>query len=86
MTGGGGLPYEECRREQQRRQEAGVPLDRAPLYPAYALPPFHPGTRATARHRRKRKIDGDLVSGVLSVLGVATLLVTVVVAAVRPGG
>ncbi|MGW0879703.1 hypothetical protein [Streptomyces sp. NPDC002671] len=82
MTRGGGLPYEECRRERERREEQGAPRDREPLYPAYALPPFHPGTRP--RHRRKRKVDGDLVSGVLSLLCVATLLVTVVLAATLP--
>ncbi|MGW0766888.1 hypothetical protein [Streptomyces sp. NPDC002676] len=82
MTRGGGLPYEECAREQERREDQGVPRDREPLCPAYALPPFHPGPRP--RHRRKRKVDGDLVSGVLTVLSVATLLVTVVLAATLP--
>lgn len=35
-----GLPYEECKRRQH-----AAPRDRAPLYPAFALPPFDPRAR-----------------------------------------
>ncbi|MEU6666631.1 hypothetical protein [Streptomyces sp. NPDC046727] len=71
-----GLPYEECK----RRQEQGlVPHDRTPLYPAYAIPPFHPGTR-----RRRRRGDGAFVSGALTALCVVTLIATAVLAATLP--
>ncbi|MBZ6083545.1 hypothetical protein ACFY1G_14780 [Streptomyces olivaceus] len=85
MTYDGGLPYEECRRAQRlapRRDR-----DRAPLSPGYALPPFHPAhpPKPVPRHRalprrRHRRLDGAAVSGLLTVLCVATLLVTITVA------
>ncbi|GAA2777105.1 hypothetical protein GCM10010521_64850 [Streptomyces rameus] len=36
----GGLPYEECRRAQREHTRPGGRTDQ---WPAYALPPFHPG-------------------------------------------
>ncbi|MBZ6173940.1 hypothetical protein KVH24_14025 [Streptomyces olivaceus] len=85
MTYDGGLPYEECRRAQRlalRRDR-----DRAPLSPGYALPPFHPAhpPKPVPKHRagtrrRHRRLDGAAVSGLLTVLCVATLLVTITVA------
>jgi hypothetical protein len=41
MTGSQGLPYDECRREGRRT----APGNRTGPWPAYALPPFHPGAR-----------------------------------------
>ncbi|OIJ86547.1 hypothetical protein BIV25_41000 [Streptomyces sp. MUSC 14] len=80
-----GLPYEECRR---RREEGRTPRDPESVPPAYALPPFHPyfaeRAREQRRRRRRRSVDGATVSGVLTVLCVATLIVTVVVAATLP--
>ncbi|MET8942481.1 hypothetical protein ABZX30_02505 [Streptomyces sp. NPDC004542] len=72
----GGLPYEECRRRQY-----AAPRDRAPLYPAFAVPPFRPRAR---RRRGWRPVDGAVVSGVLCAVCVAALLVAVVVAATLP--
>ncbi|WP_217140955.1 hypothetical protein [Streptomyces sp. AC627_RSS907] len=84
MTHGGGLPYEECRRAQRLSPRR----ERAPLSPGFALPPFHPqhpprtapepapGRRALPYVR----LDGATVSGLLTVLCVATLLVTITVA------
>ncbi|MGW7252951.1 hypothetical protein [Streptomyces sp. NPDC054834] len=72
----GGLPYEECKRRQHT-----APRDRAPLYPAFALPPFAPRSR---RRRGRRPVDGTVVSGVLTALCVVTLLVTIVAAATLP--
>lgn len=79
----GGLPYEECKRS---RAEPGAPRDRTPLSPGYALPPFHPGYADRHRHRRRRppRFDGATVSGLLTALCVATLLVTIVAAATLP--
>ncbi|MEU1405305.1 hypothetical protein ABZ471_23610 [Streptomyces sp. NPDC005728] len=79
MTSDRGLPYEECKRQQERapqRDRAPEPLD-----PAYVLPPFHPGTH---RHRRARRVGGDTVSAVLTALSVTGLLVAIVVAATLP--
>ncbi|CAL9506280.1 hypothetical protein [Streptomyces sp. enrichment culture] len=84
MTYDGGLPYEECRRAQR----VAPRRDRAPLSPGYALPPFHPAHpprpvpkhRARPRRRHGRRLDGASVSGLLTVLCVATLLVTITVA------
>ncbi|MFH8446671.1 hypothetical protein ACH4D3_36340 [Streptomyces sp. NPDC018026] len=81
MTYDGGLPYEECRRAQRLAPRR----DRAPLSPGFAMPPFHPGHppapaprhRARPRHRRHTRLDGATVSGLLTVLCVATLLVTI---------
>ncbi|MFF7358718.1 MULTISPECIES: hypothetical protein [Streptomyces] len=79
----GGLPYEECRRY---RAEHGTPYEGTPLSPGYAIPPFHPGhaDRHRHRHRRRPRLDGATVSGVLTVLCVATLLVTIVAATTLP--
>ncbi|MEU2712495.1 hypothetical protein [Streptomyces sp. NPDC007205] len=79
----GGLPYEECKRY---RAEHGAPRDEGPLSPGYALPPFHPGfaTRSRHRHRQRPRLDGATVSGVLTALCVAALLVTIVAAATLP--
>ncbi|MEU8971909.1 hypothetical protein AB0D11_21995 [Streptomyces monashensis] len=78
-----GLPYEECKRW---REEGRTPPAPESVPPAYALPPFHPyfAERARERRRRRRSVDGATVSGVLTVLCVATLIVTVVVAATLP--
>ncbi|MFI9254704.1 hypothetical protein [Streptomyces sp. NPDC053069] len=79
----GGLPYEECKRY---RAEHGASGDSVPLSPGYALPPFHPGFATRSRHRRRRRtrFDGATMSGVLTALCVATLLVTIVAAATLP--
>ncbi|MER6025275.1 hypothetical protein [Streptomyces sp. NPDC001851] len=79
----GGLPYEECRRY---RAEHGTPGATAPLSPGYALPPFHPGfaDRQRQQRRRRHRPDGATVSGVLTALCVAALLVTIVTAATLP--
>ncbi|MFF9003124.1 hypothetical protein ACF1GW_36610 [Streptomyces achromogenes] len=75
-----GLPYEEC----WRRQDQGlVPRYREPLDPAYAIPPFHPGTRARQRRGRHR-VDGARVSGALCLLCLATLVVSIVLATTLP--
>ncbi|MFI9806646.1 hypothetical protein ACIHEJ_20190 [Streptomyces sp. NPDC052301] len=47
MSTGQGLPYEECRRQQER----AAPQDRATPWPAYALPPFRPGVHGARDHR-----------------------------------
>ncbi|MEU0008613.1 hypothetical protein ABZ079_31275 [Streptomyces sp. NPDC006314] len=85
MTGQG-LPYEECRRRQP-----AAPGGLAPLSPGYALPPpLHPGARrpgtpcpAVPRpsRRRARTVDGAFLSGVLTALGLACLLVAIAFAA-----
>ncbi|MFC8571351.1 hypothetical protein ACFUIW_36920 [Streptomyces sp. NPDC057245] len=88
MTYDGGLPYEECRRAQQAAPRRD--RDRALLSPGYALPPFHPAHpprpvpkhRARPRPRHGRRPDGATVSALLTVLCVATLLVTITFAAV----
>ena len=47
------------------------------------MPPFHPNhpprpvPRHRARHRRRTRLDGATVSGLLTVLCVATLLMTI---------
>ncbi|MGW2642732.1 hypothetical protein [Streptomyces sp. NPDC001348] len=74
----GGLPYEECRRRQH-----AAPRDRAPLDPAFALPPFDPRSRQR-RRRRRRPVDGAVLSGVLTALCVAALLVAIVFATTLP--
>ncbi|OXY95425.1 hypothetical protein [Streptomyces diastatochromogenes] len=91
MRGGGGLPYEECRRQRKH----AAPRDRTRDWPAYALPPFHHGlTGSTAdapevgrapapRARRPRLVDGAAVSGVLVALCVTALLVATVAVAGR---
>ncbi|MGW1049442.1 hypothetical protein [Streptomyces sp. NPDC002521] len=78
-----GLPYEDCKR---RQTEVRTPRDPEFVQPAYALPPFHPYFAEQARQRRRprRKVDGATVSGVLTVLCLATLIVTVVAAATLP--
>ncbi|MEV5874057.1 hypothetical protein AB0L75_07485 [Streptomyces sp. NPDC052101] len=78
-----GLPYEECKRWQA---EGRTPQEAEFARPAYALPPFHPYFAERARHRRRprRSVDGALVSGVLTVLCVATLIATIVAAATLP--
>ncbi|MEU8687198.1 hypothetical protein [Streptomyces sp. NPDC048665] len=78
-----GLPYEECKRWQE---EGRTPRDPESVPPAYAVPPFHPyfAERARERRRPRRSVDGATVSGVLTVLCLATLIVTVVVAATLP--
>ncbi|NEB08887.1 hypothetical protein G3I32_08370 [Streptomyces coelicoflavus] len=75
-----GLPYEECRRAQRLAPRR----DRAPLSPGFAMPPFHPDhpprpvpPRHRARHWRRTRLGGATVSGLLTVLCVATLLVTI---------
>ncbi|MFE1589181.1 hypothetical protein ACFW6Q_26270 [Streptomyces sp. NPDC058737] len=74
-----GLPYEECRRAQRLAPRR----DRTPLSPSFAMPPFHPDhpprpvPRPRTRHRRRIRLDGATVSGLLTVLCVATLLVTI---------
>ncbi|GAA2606406.1 MULTISPECIES: hypothetical protein [Streptomyces] len=77
MTYDGGLPYEECKRAQRIAPRR----DRAPLSPGYAVPPFHPAhpPRPVPGHRARRRarLDGATVSGLLTVLCVATLLVTI---------
>ncbi|MEU4984540.1 hypothetical protein [Streptomyces sp. NPDC021969] len=80
MTYDGGLPYEECRRAQRLAPRR----DRAPLSPGFAMPPFHPGhppgpapRHKAARPRRRTRLEGATVSGLLTVLCVATLLVTI---------
>ncbi|MFJ7149343.1 hypothetical protein ACIQVT_14250 [Streptomyces sp. NPDC100445] len=92
MTGTGGLPYEECRRWGRRS-----PRDAVGPWPAYALPPFRPPAwedplsgpvfrPSPARRARRRPAGGAVVSGVLTALCAAALLVTVVLAAVRTRG
>ncbi|MFB0620946.1 hypothetical protein [Streptomyces sp. AGS-58] len=94
MTVTGGLPYEECARWGRRS-----PRDAVGPWPAYALPPFRPGVRdvpaapaprppvTRPRHRvRRRASDGAAVSGVLTALCAAALLVTAVLATVRTRG
>jgi hypothetical protein len=81
VSGIQGLPYEECKRQQA---EHGAPRDRTPVSPGYAIPPFHPGYATRPRRRRRRRLDGATVSGVLTALCVATLLVTIVAAATLP--
>ncbi|MFC8068989.1 hypothetical protein [Streptomyces sp. NPDC057293] len=82
MTYDGGLPYEECKRAQRLAPRR----DRAPLSPGFAMPPFHPDhtprpvPRRVVRPRRCVRLDGATVSGLLTVLSVATLLVTITVA------
>ncbi|MCC9158081.1 hypothetical protein LZP81_29400 [Streptomyces parvulus] len=86
MTYEGGLPYEECRRAQRLSPRR----DRAPLSPGFGVPPFHPahppgpvppaGTRRRSRTRPYVRLDGAALSGLLTVLSVATLLVTITVA------
>ncbi|AOR33524.1 hypothetical protein BFF78_22860 [Streptomyces fodineus] len=78
-----GLPYEECKRSQE---EGRTPRDPEFVQPAYSLPPFHPYFAERARQRRhpRRSIDGAIVSDALTVLCVATLIVTAVVAATLP--
>jgi hypothetical protein len=80
MTYDGGLPYEECRRAQRLAPRR----DRAPLSPGFAVPPFHPAhpprpvaPGRASRPRRYVRLDGATVSGLLTVLSVATLLVTI---------
>ncbi|MFC8875840.1 MULTISPECIES: hypothetical protein [Streptomyces] len=79
MTYDGGLPYEECRRAQRLAPRR----DRTPLSPGFAMPPFHPdhppgpAPKHKARSRRRARLDGATVSGLLTVLSVATLLVTI---------
>ncbi|MEV5014224.1 hypothetical protein ACIGW1_15145 [Streptomyces sp. NPDC053780] len=85
MTYEGGLPYEECRRAQRLAPRR----DRAPLSPGFGMPPFHPahpprpvppaGTRRRSRPRSYVRPDGAALSGMLTVLSVATLLVTIAV-------
>ncbi|MFF9090010.1 hypothetical protein ACF1BE_27085 [Streptomyces sp. NPDC014991] len=97
MTATGGLPYEECARWGERS-----PRDAVSPWPAYALPPFGPDARDTRavpafrpaprpvprsrRRVRRRLVDGAVVSGVLTALCAAALLVTVVLATVRTRG
>ncbi|MGW3193997.1 hypothetical protein ACWDBD_05270 [Streptomyces sp. NPDC001118] len=77
-----GLPYEECKR---RQTEVRTPRDPEFVQPSYALPPFHPYFAEQARQRRRRRsVDEAVVSGVLTVLCLATLIVTVVAAATLP--
>ncbi|MGW3860776.1 hypothetical protein ACWEDZ_04745 [Streptomyces sp. NPDC005047] len=86
MTYDGGLPYEECRRAQRLSPRR----DRTPLSPGFAMPPFHParpprpvppaGTRRRSRRRPYVRPDGAALSGLLTVVSVATLLVTITVA------
>lgn len=83
MTHDGGLPYEECKRAQRLSPRR----DRAPLSPGFAMPPFHPAhpprpvpkpvPRRRSRPRPYVRLDGATVSGLLTVLCVATLLVTI---------
>ncbi|MFJ6692651.1 hypothetical protein [Streptomyces sp. NPDC091294] len=80
MTYDGGLPYDECRRAQRLAPRR----DRAPLSPGFAMPPFHPAhpprpaaPGRASRPRRYVRLDGATVSGLLTVLCVATLLVTI---------
>ncbi|CAL9540213.1 hypothetical protein [Streptomyces sp. enrichment culture] len=80
MTYDGGLPYDECRRAQRLAPRR----DRAPLSPGFAMPPFHPAhpprpaaPGRASRPRRYVRLDGATVSGLLTVLSVATLLVTI---------
>lgn len=87
MTAPGGLPYEECRRRQRENTLSGR---RTVPWPAYALPPFHPGAHgvreaAPARPapRPGRRRDAAAMSGVLIALCVGALLAAVVLAGVR---
>ncbi|PPS79746.1 hypothetical protein [Streptomyces sp. MH60] len=78
MTYDGGLPYEECRRAQRLSPRR----DLTPLSPGFAMPPFHPDhppkpAPKPARSRPHVRLDGATVSGLLTVLCVATLLVTI---------
>ncbi|MEU3896445.1 hypothetical protein [Streptomyces sp. NPDC045251] len=82
MTYDGGLPYEECRWAQRLSPRH----DRMPLSPGFAMPPFHPDhpprpapspVPKPARSRPYVRLDGATVSGLLTVLSVATLLVTI---------
>lgn len=85
MTYDGGLPYEEC----WRAQRLSPRRDRTPLSPGFAMPPFHPDhppqpapKPAAGRGSRSRSLpyvglNGATVSGLLTVLSVATLLVTI---------
>ncbi|WCN01736.1 hypothetical protein [Streptomyces sp. M92] len=82
MTYEGGLPYEECRRAQRLSPRR----DRTPLSPGFAMPPFHPDhpprpaprpAPKPARSRPYVRPDGATVSGLLTVLCVASLLVTI---------
>ncbi|MEU4148240.1 hypothetical protein [Streptomyces parvulus] len=83
MTYEGGLPYEECRRAQRLSPRRG----RTPVSPGFGMPPFHPAhpPRPAPPVRRSRtrpyvRLDGAALSGLLTVLSVATLLVTITVA------
>ncbi|MFH7336991.1 hypothetical protein [Streptomyces sp. KHY 26] len=72
------------------------PEDRTRLHPGYAVPPPlfppapwprlpevpAPGVVPRRRHRARR-VDGAFVSGALTVLGLASLLVAIAVVAVR---
>ncbi|MFE0799889.1 hypothetical protein [Streptomyces sp. NPDC058812] len=85
MTYDGGLPYEECGRAQRLSPRR----DRTPLSPGFAMPPFHPGhpprpapkpapgRGSGSRPRPYVRLDGATVSGLLTVLCVATLLATI---------
>ncbi|WND36742.1 hypothetical protein RI578_21755 [Streptomyces sp. BB1-1-1] len=78
MTYDGGLPYEECRRAQRLAPRR----DGAALFPGFAMPPFHPDhppkpAPKAARPRPYARLDGATVSGLLTVLCVATLLATI---------
>ncbi|MFD4262157.1 hypothetical protein ACFWR9_32155 [Streptomyces sp. NPDC058534] len=83
MTYDGGLPYEECKRAQRLSPRR----DRTPLSPGFAMPPFHPAhppkpmPRPRSRPpRRYVRLDGPTVSGLLTALSIATLLVTITLA------
>ena len=81
MTYEGGLPYDECGRAQRLSPRR----DRTPLSPGFAMPPFHPAhppkpaSRRRSRPRPYVRLDGAALSGLLTVLSVATLLVTITV-------
>ncbi|KFG72150.1 hypothetical protein [Streptomyces mutabilis] len=77
----------QCVQECRRAQRLAPRRDHAPLSPGFAMPPFHPDhpprpavPRRPTRPRRYVRPDGATVSGLLTALCVATLLVTLAVA------
>ncbi|MEV6838544.1 hypothetical protein AB0N17_29215 [Streptomyces sp. NPDC051133] len=90
MSAGQGLPYEECRRQQER----AAPRDGKTPWPAYALPPFHPGVHGVRDREApsppprpgRRKAGSTAVSDALTALCVVALLVAILLPGWQPAG